>query len=619
MNGISHTRYPSKLLIYLCLFGAIFVAYGQVTNFEFVGFDDELYVTGNPQIKNGLNVENIVWAFFFHGFSYWQPLTWLSHMLDCQLFGTMSGWHHLSNLIFHILNTLLLFYIISKMTGTIWRSAFIAALFALHPLNVESVAWVAERKNVLSTFFWMLTLLAYARYVDRPKIDRYLIVIVLFVLGLMAKPIVSFLPFVLLLIDYWPLGRMQWSRSENYGPEAVPIVKSGYQGSVVLRLVLEKTPFFVLSAISIYLSTLSVQNLGVVVSTEAVPMAVRIANALYSYIRYLAKIIWPQNLAVFYPYPNSLPLWQTLFSGLLLVVISAAVYLKVRRHPYLAVGWLWYLITLLPVSGLIQAGLWPAMADRFAYVPSIGIFIIISWGLPAALSKHCKRNLVLSVLSGAVLFCFLICTALQTRHWKDEIALFQHALKVTDNNWPAHNNLGVAFYERGEFNKAALQFKEVLKIKPNHIGSRNNLANILFDNGKFKEAALQLKEALRIKPNDADIYNNLAIVLASQGKFDESVPFFEKALVIKPENDSAHYNFGALLASQGKLREAGKHFAEAIKIKPDYAAAYYQIGIILDRQGKAKKADIFFAKAIQLDPVYAKDKNRIKNYKSNSK
>lgn len=612
MNGIPHTRYHSKLLICLCLLGAIFVAYGQVINFDFVGFDDELYVSGNRHIKNGLNVENIVWAFSFHGFSYWQPLTWLSHMLDCQLFGLMSGWHHLSNLIFHILNTLLLFFIFSKMTGALWRSAFVAALFALHPLNVESVAWVAERKNVLSTFFWMLTLLAYTKYVERPKIDRYLIVVVVFVLGLMAKPMVSVLPFVFLLIDYWPLGRMQLGRSENYDLEAVSTVKSGYQRPVVLRLVLEKTPFFALSAVSIYLSTLSVQNLGIIVSTGAVPMTARIANALFSYIRYLEKIIWPQKLAVFYPYPNSLPLWQASVSGLLLVGISAAVYLKVRRHPYLAVGWLWYLVTLLPVSGLMQAGLWPAMADRFAYVPSIGLFILISWGLPAALSKRRNRNLVLSVLTGAVLFYFLICTALQTSHWKDEIALFQHALKVTDNNWPAHNNLGVAFSERGKFDKAAFQFKEVLKIKPDHVGSRNNLANILFDHGKLKEAALQLKEAVRIKPNDTDMYNNLAIVLASQGKFDESVSFFEKALVIKPENDSAHYNFGTLLASQGKLQEAGKHFAEAIKIKPDYAAAYYQIGIILNRQGKAKIADIFFAKAIQLNPVYAKNKKQMK-------
>lgn len=608
----THTRYPSKCFICLCLIVAIFVAYGQVINFNFVGFDDELYVTGNTLTRNGLNAENILWAFSFHDFSYWQPLTWLSHMLDCQLFGLRSGGHHLSNLIFHILNSLLLFYMLSKMTGTLWRSAFVAALFALHPLNVESVAWVAERKNVLSTFFWMLTLLAYTKYVERPKIDRYIIVVFVFVLGLMTKPTVSALPFVLLSMDYWPLGRMQWGRFENNRLVSFSNVKSSCQRSILSRLILEKMPFFAFSLLSIYLSSLSVQKLGVVVSTETIPMTIRISNALYSYVRYIEKIIWPKKLAVFYPYPNSLSLLLVTISGLILVGVSAVVYMKMKRHPYLAVGWLWYLTTLLPVSGLMQSGLWPAMADRFVYIPSIGLFIIISWGLHDALRKHLNRDLVLSVLKCAVLIGFLICTFIQTRHWKNDIALFQHALEVTDNNWPAHNNLGVAFYERGKFEEAAFQFKEVLKIKPDHVGSRNNLANILFNQGNLKEAALQLKEAMRIKSNDSDIYNNLAVVLASQGKIDESVSFFEQSLVINPKNADAHYNLGTLLASQGKLIEAGKHFSEAIKIDPKFAECYYQIGVILNRLGKTKQAGIFIAKAIQMDPTYAKDKKQMK-------
>ncbi|MCJ7774059.1 MAG: tetratricopeptide repeat protein, partial [Desulfobacterales bacterium] len=486
-------RYSSKLLICLCLTLAIVLVYGQVIDFDFVGFDDELYVSGNRHLKNGLNPENVAWAFTFHGYSYWQPLTRLSHILDYQLFGLMSGWHHLSNLSFHLLNTLLLFLALKKMTGALWRSAFVAAMFALHPLNVESVAWVAERKNVLSAFFWMLTLLAYIWYTKQPELYRYLTVIIVFMLGLMAKPVLISLPFVLLLLDYWPLGRMRFGKSINAYPKSGSIVRSNYQWSIVFRMVLEKTPFFILSAGTVCLSTLSVYHLGSIVSTDTVPMSLRVANALCSYMSYMGKIIWPHNLAVFYPYPDSLPLWQPSVSALFLAVISATVYINKRRCPYLAVGWFWYIVTLIPASGLMQAGLWPAMADRFTYIPSIGLFMLIAWGLPDVLGKGRYKNMMLTMLAGAVLLCFMICTVLQTGYWKNDIALFQHALKVTDNNWPSHYNLGVAWYERGKFDEAVLQFEQVLKIKPANAGARNNLAKILFNHGKFEEAAMQLK------------------------------------------------------------------------------------------------------------------------------
>ncbi|MBC2695325.1 MAG: hypothetical protein HF982_08645, partial [Desulfobacteraceae bacterium] len=340
------------VLICLFLVIATLAVYWQINYHEFINFDDSLYILQNKQVQKGLTSESISWAFSFTDIAYWHPLTWLSHMLDCQIYGLIPGMHHRTNLILHIVNSILLFFVFQKMTGALWRSAFVATLFALHPLNVESVAWVAERKNVLSTFFWMLTMLAYVHYTTRPGLYRYLLTLLFLMLGLMAKPMLVTLPFVLLLLDYWPLERLR-----NQSP---------------FNLILEKIPFFAFSAVSVYISSLSVKYYGIVVSTELVPMQIRIANALVSYVKYIEKMIWPKNLAIFYPFPDTLPIWQILGAGLFLASISFLVFLNLRKKPYLCMGWLWFLGTLIPVIGLKQAGLWPAMADRWAYVPFVG-------------------------------------------------------------------------------------------------------------------------------------------------------------------------------------------------------------------------------------------------------
>ena len=361
------------LLICLLLTFSILAVYWQVRNHDFINLDDNVYVTDNNHVKAGINLDSIIWAFSLENKdnTYWHPVTWLSHMLDCQLYGMNPGMHHSTNLLFHIANTILLFLVLRRMTGEFWKSALVAAFFGLHPLNVETVAWVSERKNVLSTFFWMMTMATYFHYTERPGFYRYLPVFFLLMLGQLVKPMLVTLPFVLLLLDYWPLGRLKIGQWRSF-----------------FRLIWEKIPLFILSALSVGIAVLSNQHLGILQSTETVPMTLRIENALVSYVEYIVKTIWPNNMAIYYPFPDSLPLWQAAGALLALACISLMLLLKLRHIPSLGTGWLWYLGTSVPISGLVQNGLWPAMADRWAYIPAIGIFIIIVWGGGAIFSQN---------------------------------------------------------------------------------------------------------------------------------------------------------------------------------------------------------------------------------------
>lgn len=369
-------RTRRNIMVCLILILAIFTVFWQVRSHDFVNYDDDKYVTENRDVKAGLTTQSIIWAFTTTHASNWHPLTWLSHMLDISLFGLNPGWHHLTNLLFHIANTLLLFLILRGMTEEFWKSAFVAALFALHPLHVESVAWIAERKDVLSTFFWMLTILAYAYYVKHPVLRRYLFVLFSFLLGLMSKPMLVTLPFVLLLLDYWPLGRFQMEESGiTRNPKKHKSKHPEYQKSIALRLVREKTPFFVLAGFSSIITFIAQQHGGTVRSLEFLPVKTRVANALISYVAYIGKMIWPFNLAVLYPHPGTtLPMWQTILAGLFLLFISYLVIRKVKKLPYLSIGWFWYVGTLVPVIGLVQVGA-QSMADRYTYIPLIGLFI----------------------------------------------------------------------------------------------------------------------------------------------------------------------------------------------------------------------------------------------------
>ncbi|MCK5722984.1 MAG: tetratricopeptide repeat protein, partial [Gammaproteobacteria bacterium] len=579
MNKPRNIQQNFMLIISLLLIAAILISYWQVKDFDFICFDDKPYVTENRRVQSGLTVKGFIWAFTTFHASNWHPLTWLSHMLDCELYGLNPMGHHWTSLHIHIANTLLLFFILQYMTGALWRSAFVAALFALHPLHVESIAWVAERKDVLSTFFGMLALLAYCRYAKQPSLAGYLLIILFLSMGLMAKPMLVTLPFLLLLLDFWPLERLRFV--------------------TVFRLVLEKIPLFVPVIISSCLTFMAQQSSGAVKSLESFPLTVRAANAFVSYASYAVKAIWPHNLTVFYPHPgNSLPLWQVFGAILLVGGASVLAIRSLKKYPYIAVGLFWYLGTLVPVIGLIQVGP-QAMADRYTYIPMTGLFIIIAWGFSDLSTKWHYRKIVLTLFAVIILSVLAVSTFFQLGYWRSSIALFEYAVNITENNYLAHNNLGAALLEKGKFDKAVLHIKESLRIEPGCKAALYNLGAALSAQGKLDKAVLHYNDVLKINPEDAIVHNNLADVLSGQGKLDEAVLHYNKALKINSDHADAHCSLGSLLARQNKFKEAIFHLAEAIRINPDYAEAYNEIGVILFQQGKYKKAEVFFSKAVQ--------------------
>ena len=565
-------RIPTQVWICLVLVITVLVVYSQVVNHGFVNFDDFEYVADNPNLYHGLTFDAVKGAFKFSEIAYWHPLTWLSHLLDVELYGMDSGRHLQTNVLFHILNTLLLFLGLKKMTGAIWRSAVVAAFFALHPLNVESIAWLAERKNVLSTLFWMLSLLAYVHYTQKQNLARYFIVLIVFALGLTAKPMLVTLPFIYFLLDYWPLGRVRGLQSGSDSierAECIPAANS--QKSILLQLFIEKLPLVALSAISIRLSTLSYHANPI--SFDAVPLKLRIANALVSYLNYIGKMIWPHKLAVYYPYPHSLSSWKAIGAALILTGISALVIRQYRRRPYLIVGWLWYLGTLVPMQGLIQVGLWPAMADRWAYVPLIGIFIMIVWEAAELLTKWRFKTAGVAAVTSALLVVFMATSRQQVKYWANGVTLFQHALEVTDDNVAVNNNLGNALMAQGRIAEAVDHYFLALQAHSGHAPAHNNLGVALFKQSKVTEAIRHYSAALQIKPDYAEAHNNLAIVLKKQDRLDEAIRHYSEALRLKPKYAAAHFNLGLALMRKGKVKAAAIYFRKALQIKPDYSAA----------------------------------------------
>ncbi len=537
-----------EYIICLILVAIILAAYWQLPTHGFLNLDDNRYITQNEHVKAGVNWQTITWAFNFENFAYWHPVTWMSHMLFFQLFGMNPAMHHMMNLFLHIANSLLLFLVFKRMTGEIWQSAFVAALFALHPLNVESVAWASELKNVLSTFFWMATLFWYVRYVERPGFYRYLIMLLVFALGLMAKPMLVTLPFVLLLLDYWPLNRLKFYQSAGVEHGFFQPAATENNPSSVLALILEKIPFLFLSAVCMFLSNLSVQRQSVVISTTLVPMKLRIANAVISYVGYIKKVVWPYHLGVFYPFPRAIPLWQVIAAGLFLLFLTFWAFRLIKRSPYLAVGWLWFIGTLIPAIGLVQAGLWPSMADRFAYVPAIGLFIGIAWGVPDLLGRWGRKKWLLAPIAAALILTFTVATHLQNRYWADNITLFRHALEVTNKNAIAHEKLGEALFAKGKTDKAVRQYREALRIAPNLIGANLNLGVILREEGKYDKAIEHFSKVIHTDANSVDARYEIAVTKEKQGDFNAAIRYFVAALRIKPGDARIHNNLGIALA-----------------------------------------------------------------------
>jgi Flp pilus assembly protein TadD len=486
------------------------------------------------------------------------------------------------------------------MTGSIWQSGFVASLFALHPLNVESVAWAVERKNVLSSLFLMLTLWTYARYVERSTLGRYLLVLLVFTLGLMSKPTLVTLPFILLLLDYWPLNRLQPVRSGGHLEQpSTSFMQSGGRKSLALRLVLEKVPFFILAATSILLTVLSSQHLQALVATTSVPLSLRIGNGLISYVGYIGKMMWPSNLAVFYPPPETISWWQVAAAILFLMIVSLLVTRTLKTRPYLAVGWLWYLVTLVPSIGLIQAGLWPAMADRFAYVPLIGLFVMVAWGVPELLAKYRYQRIVLAASATILLASFTVVTMLQVRHWQNSFTLFQQTVKVTANNYVAHDSLGNALAQKGMLEKAIAHYQEALKINPNLVNTHNNLGVALLKRGEINRAIAQYYQALRLKSDSAETHNNLGVALFNLGQLDKAIGHYLTAIKLDPNFGKAHNNLGNALARKGKLDEAISQYSRALELKTDYPEAHNNLGVALAQQGKMDEAIVQFDQALR--------------------
>jgi len=582
-----------EILICLFLVIATLAVYWQLRNYEFVGFDDDVFIIQNSKVQNGLTLESIRWAFSYDNMTYWHPLTWLSYMLDIQLYGMNPGGHHMTNVLLHIVNAILLFIIFNKMSGELWKSAAVAALFALHPLNVESVAWVVERKNVLSTLFWMLTLLTYNYYAERPKIYRYVLTLGVFVLGLMAKPMLVTLPFVLLILDLWPLKRFHFQQLSGDHPKPVRFPKlKRLKESDIFALFLEKIPFLIFSGISVYLSFLSMRHRGLVIAANEISMYHRITNALVSYVNYIGKMFWPRNLAVFYPFPDAVQLWKAIGAFLLLISLSIAAMRSLKKRPYLGVGWLWYLGTLLPVIGLLQAGLWPAMADRFAYVPLIGLFVVIAWGIPDLMAGWRFKVEGLGTMTAAVLIILMTTSWLQVRYWKNSVMLFKHAIEVTDNNYIMHNNLGFALTARGRPDEAIKHYKEALRINHDFEEANINLGLALLSQGKLDECVDYYQEVLRVKPGYAKVHNNLGVVFWRLGKTEEATVHFQEAVLIDPDYAEAHNSLGAALVFKGKNEMAIAHLQEALRLKPDYAMAERNLSKAIAAQKRIGDADM---------------------------
>jgi Flp pilus assembly protein TadD len=598
MITIKRSRLPLTISLLLAL--ATVLLFAQVGGHELLSYDDNLYVTDNQTVQGGLSWSNVAWAFTTMHAANWHPLTWLSLMLDIQLFGPRPGALHLVNVLFHAVNAVLLFLILARMTGAQWRSAFVAALFALHPLHVESVAWVAERKDVLSVLFGLLTLWAYLRYAARPDIRRYAWVVLFLVLSLLSKPMLVTMPFLLLLMDYWPLGRMGGSFQPV--PGSVPAL----QQASLTRLIAEKIPLLVLCAASSTVTVWAQKHGDAMADLLSLSPGVRLANAAVGYVRYLGMTFWPGSLSVFYPHPGqALPMWEAVVAFLLLLLITTLVLLRLRQSPWLAVGWFWFVGTLVPVIGLVQVGA-QSIADRYTYFPLIGIFIMIAWEAPGLLKGLRIGPRALGAASMLVIVVLAGLTWRQLGFWESDETLFRHANSVTKDNCVAQASLAEALLRKGDPEEAYGYFQNTLRLCPNDQQSWYNLGVLQKNRGELPEAEYALREALRLKPGYTDAWSNLSAVYVATGRFPEAIDALLEAARLAPGDASIQFNLGSVYGKSGRFTEAIEAYREAVRLKPDYAAAWNNLGIAYKNLGRIPEAATAFRQAAQIrsdDPV----------------
>jgi protein O-mannosyl-transferase len=569
-----------KWMILLFLSATTLLAFWQVVHCDFINYDDPDYVSENIHLRNGISIEGMRWAFTTTHAANWHPLTWISHMLDVQLFGLNPRGHHLMNLFFHIVNTLLLFLVLNRMTKALWQSAFVAALFALHPLHVESVAWVSERKDVLSTLFWLLTMGAYLYYVEQLGLKRYLAVIVFFSLGLMAKPMLVTLPFVLLLLDFWPLNRFENRAAATGRPAGLQ-----HHWALMCPLIWEKVPLLVLSALFSIITYLVQKQAGAVVPIEGIPLSGRVSNAFVSYIFYIDKMIWPADLALLYPHPVSWPLWLVAGAALPIIAATTMAILKAQRFPWLAVGWLWYVGTLVPVIGLVQVGI-QTRADRYSYIPLIGLFIIAAWGVPE-LVKGCRyRKEALAVSSAFILLCLFTITWTQAGYWQNNITLYDHTLSVTENNYMVFNNRGNTYLRLGNYSLAIQDYDRAIEIYHNFSMAYNNRGLAYGNLGKYTRAIEDFDRAVEIDPTYPMAYYNRGNAYLELGNFNRAIENYDKAIAINSQIPLVYYIRGKAYGRSGNDARAIMDFDRAVELDPGYALAFYNRGMAYGKLGR---------------------------------
>ena len=593
-----------------------FVVYVPAIHHGFVDYDDGSYVFGNPQVQGGLSWASVKWAFVTGEASNWHPMTWLSLMLDVTVFGQRAGGHHFSNVMLHCLNAALVLFLLQQLTGRLWASFGVAALFALHPLHVESVAWISERKDVLSACFGLLGLLAYARFVSGARCQVsgvkdptghmlqgffdplsstfYLLSLACFALGLMSKPMLVTLPFVMLLLDFWPLKRI-----------------TNHESRINLwRLLAEKIPFFALCVASSVVTFL-VQKKGGAVSA-ALPVSARLANALVSYVRYLRKTFWPDDLSVLYPHPGHWPTTLVAGAAVLLVLLTLAALLCLKRMPFITVGWFWFVGMLVPVIGLVQVGI-QSMADRYTYLPLLGVFIAIVWSGAAVLSRWPRWKPAFGFFAILLVGICVALTRKQLRIWANSETLFRHAVAVTQENYLAYNNLGFYLANHGRKAEALECYLASLKIKPDYADAQNNLGHALAGEGKYAEAIEHYRIALRSSPENLEIHNNLGSALAEVGEVAAAIAEYEFVLSRNPNHVDALNNFGVALAMTGRLDDAMRHFYEVLRLKPGDASAYGNLGNAFAVQRNFTEAARYFREALRLSPSDAQTRNNLGN------
>jgi tetratricopeptide (TPR) repeat protein len=632
INQDSPSNRPAlTAVICLALVAMVWIVFGQTAQYGFINFDDDVYIYDNPMVLHGLTLSGIKLAFTQFVGGNWHPMTMLSLMTDCHFYGLDPAGHHLVNILLHTMAVVLLFVVLKNMTASLWRSAIVAALFAIHPHRVESVAWLAERKDVLSAFFFMLTLCAYAWYVRQPGIRRYLSVALFMTLGLMSKPVLITVPLVLLILDYWPLRRFTTDVSNAASLLPCEWMKTR---SIVQRLVIEKIPLFAIS-FCIGLATIVAQRSVLAIDTS-LPLPLRLSNALVSYVKYIEQALYPSNLALFYPYPiHGIALWKVAGALLILALISAGAIFARRKCPALLAGWLWYLVMLIPVIGILQAGD-QAMADRHTYFPEIGLFCMAVFGLSAGSSLSYGRRVLLGSLAVLVIGGLLLQARVQASYWRDNKTLWRHSLACTTGNYVAHNNLGRAFFKARQFDEAMAEFQIAEQLSPEAVQPHYNIGNVLIEKGQLDRGIAELQKALELnpryvmahidlagvlarkgqvdlavqhlrtaielKPNYFDAHNNLGNFLMQQGRFDEAIDHYRVALEIKPESSDIHGNLAAALFQNGRVDEAITHFQEAVKLAPADAGAHYNCGMALLQKARFDEAATQFEKVVEIQP-----------------